>query len=541
MLLSTAHHTPIGIQALPVELLSRIFVQGSALDDPYSESPFLLKPDQDYYPTAFSNLQVTVSHVCRHWRQVALRTQSLWKTLHFRERAHIERAKAYIARCSLSTTYSFDILVDTVSKEDHTGGITLYTEELRNIFQLIIPLVDRWRAFHLKICDNDCKAIAREFLGACGPAPHLETLQLYHFEDYRTTQRLYMATYRPPVVVFNNTLPRLKNVSLIGVNLPWDQSPYLQNLRHLELALHLDSVRPPYEWWDRMLRLSPDLKNLYLRYSGPKLPSAESSLTWRNVDDKIHLIELEELSLIDLDPDYLCDLVQRLVVPAVSKLTLNLPEQDFSPFIDLLSNSTPNHPDGCAVDGSSTFDVNRSDFAPIPPPMFPANVQFNLWRVKDMCIRGLECDEVTWARFVHHLQGLETLEMDFSRVSLDFWKSLIDEKPLSAQFPFGGNHTATDCTQLLPNLRTFKVSGVCGKELRRGICRRYEAYSQGRAALVRWVVRWSEQCRGRDLDLDDLVDSGIRICGEYVTVGTIDWEDDTGDDTDIEDVDTDCD
>ncbi|KAJ7793755.1 hypothetical protein B0H14DRAFT_2925597 [Mycena olivaceomarginata] len=67
----------------------------------------------------------------------------------------------------------------------------------------------------------------------------LQTLQLYHFEDYRTTQNLYIAIHRPPVVIFDNVLPALKNVSLIGA-------------------------------WDAILRRSPRLRRLRLHYSGPR-------------------------------------------------------------------------------------------------------------------------------------------------------------------------------------------------------------------------------------------------------------------------------
>jgi hypothetical protein len=41
-----------------------------------------------------------VSHVCKHWREVALRMSCLWTSLHFREPAHIPRAEAFLARAA---------------------------------------------------------------------------------------------------------------------------------------------------------------------------------------------------------------------------------------------------------------------------------------------------------------------------------------------------------------------------------------------------------------------------------------------------------
>lgn len=338
-------HRPTGIHALPVELLTRIIILGAEDDYPYAHSPFLLKPDQNYYAVPSTQFQLTASHVCQHWRSVALRTPSLWTTLCFRELSHIPRAEAYLARCSRNPNRRLDILVDTVAPQDHIPGVTICLDELAIIFSLIMPHVSYWRAFHLKIRDNDCKLLARKNLGGSGPAPNLETLQLYHFEDFRTPQNLYIATYRPPVRIFSNSLPELRNVSLIGVNLPWEQSPYLINLHTLELALHSDSIRPPYKYWDRMLRHSPNIQRLLLHYSGPRKEDGTEDLAWTTLDDGkgkgkedecILLESLWELSLTDLDPDYLCLVLRRLVMPNVKKLSLDLPDQDFTPFVELI-------------------------------------------------------------------------------------------------------------------------------------------------------------------------------------------------------------
>jgi hypothetical protein len=111
----------VPVHTLPVELLTRIFILGAGYDYVYAESPFLLRPDEDLCPLSTSDFQLLVSHVCRHWRQVALRISCLWTSLHFREPAHIRRAQAFLARCS-SAPHLLDILVDTVSLEDHIPG-----------------------------------------------------------------------------------------------------------------------------------------------------------------------------------------------------------------------------------------------------------------------------------------------------------------------------------------------------------------------------------------------------------------------------------
>ena len=495
---------PTGIYSLPVELLTRIFVLGSASDYPYTDSPFLLKPDQEYEPPISSNYQVVVSHVSRYWRQVALRTHSLWTTLHFRETCHISRAETYLARCLPSSAYLLDILVDTIAEEDHIPGITLYANEIKTIFQIIIPHVSRWRAFHLKICDNRCKSQARQFLNTCGPAPNLETLQLYHFEDYRTSQRLYLATYKPPVVVFSNSLPRLKNVSLIGVNLPWADSPYLVNLHHLELALHLDNIRPPYKWWDRMLRLSPDLKRLSLHYSGPRKATGDPTFVWpTDTEDKIQLDSLWELCLTDLDSDYLCNLFQHLILPAVKTISLDLPEQNFTPFIEMIGQS-------------SSFNC------PIP----------SLAILDTLTIHALDCSLDSWRTLLRGLKGLKFFDVDFTRVGSKFWDVFTDGDIVLQEEGSIHDGDNSDADMLLPSLEVFKIAGISGKDITCAI-RRRRKFLEGKLLPERWIVKWNERRRNKDAELDSLVDEGCCVSnGTRVTVETFDKEDEEVEDVD---------
>jgi hypothetical protein len=446
---------PAGIHSLPVELLTRIFILGAGYDYPYADSPFLLKPDHECYAIPSSNFQLLVSHVSQRWRQIALSTSSLWTTLHFREPNHLPRAKAYLARCSASATHLLDILVDTVSIADHIPGVNLCREEFNPVFDIIVPHVKRWRSFHLKVCDNDCKVKARQQLSTCGPAPYLETLQLYHFEDYRTVQNLYLATYRPPVMVFDNTLPRLRNVSLIGVNLPWSRSPYLIHLHCLELALHSDNIRPPYEYWDKMLRGSPELQRLSLHYSGPRVADGDPITVWPSAKEKIYLPSLAELSLTDLDPDYLCLLMERLVLPSVERLRLNLPDQDFTPFIELAAGVV--EPDVALNDGNGTTPSNgtTSTITPTTPttttgPQVTSSLSLTspttststspttsttlgclthlpfpaVRKLSTLVVTALECSIDSWRALLRAVEDLQVLEMDFGRVGDGFYQVL---------------------------------------------------------------------------------------------------------------------
>ncbi|KAJ7625353.1 hypothetical protein DFH06DRAFT_1104137 [Mycena polygramma] len=455
---------PTGVYSLPVELLSRIFVLGAA--DQALDSPFLLRPDEDHCPTAsVTEFQLLVSHVCVHWRAVALRTSCLWTSLHFREPAHIARAEAFLARAAANQ--SLDILVDTVSVDDHIPGVTLSRDEMRAIFALIVPHVSRWRAFHLKVRANECKLIARQALSTCGPAPRLETLQLYHFEDYRTAQNLYLATYRAPVVIFDNVLPALKNVSLIGVNLPWAHAPYLQHLHALELALHPDNIRPPYDAWDAMLRRSPRLRRLRLHYSGPRAADEPST--------RICVPALEELSLTDLDPDHLARLLPTLELPRLSTLALDLPEQDFTGVVEMIA--------GVVAAPAST--AHRLMSSPAPPLPIAA--------LHTLRITALECAPAALATLLRALAALCVLELDFGRVRNPnaICDVLLESVPLPQERGAEAEtetDTACECEEsrrvpVLPRLEEARLFGLTGERVR---------------ALMAFRARFAEGCRCTD-------------------------------------------
>ncbi|CAL1712489.1 unnamed protein product [Somion occarium] len=419
------------IFTLPVELISRIFTIG--VEE---------QPEPEKLPPATHTFEVLVSHVCRHWRDVALHTPGLWTNIHFRTIAHMTRAKEYLVR---SHHHLLNIDVDTTSEEEHQPGYTLFREEFDKVFNIVVPHIDRWLSLSLKVRDLECKAGARRVLNTCGPAPHLQHLQLWHIEDWGTAERLYTAIGPPPVVVFDGKLPSLRSISLIGVNLPWINSPFLQNLTSIELALHSDEVRIPYDLWYRMLAQSPHLLKLSLHYSGPRL-GPSGGVDWS--EEKIHLPSLKELSLTDMDnPEYVMKLFRLMSAPDVRVLRLEAPvDQDFTPFLEYLADppsdeSESSHPQS-PEPLSTTSDVDdtyrsptfespssvSSPSSPFPPsrstqrkpgPVFPL--------LESLTIGALECSPRSWHTFLQRSHKLERLDLDLSRMHKSLFDALFSE------------------------------------------------------------------------------------------------------------------
>ena len=374
--------------------------------------------------------------------------------------------------------------------------------------------------------------------------------------------------------VFSNDMPRLKNVSLIGVNLPWEKSPYLYDgrLKKLELSLHADKVRPSYEWWERMLRGcgarmmdiasskvvdqrqedTCTLEDLALHYSGPKVGEGAERYLWKSVDDgrscprgplrrKICMPRLERLSLTDLGLDYLCKILEALVLPALKRLELDLPEQDFTKFVDMLGDtaaSLPTDDDSPTPPGSpvshSGGESSASSTAAPDSDIFPKIVSGTtasesdgaardapilalkhvnaertfpeLRKLVHLTISALECSENSWRAFLRALTGLKALEVDFARVNDDLWNVLMERDATS---PAGKASLANP--KLLPLLESFQMSGLDGEKVAQMVRWRSKPLDCGRFAVRKWLVRWSERMRGRDRFLDEIIERGVPI------------------------------
>ncbi|TFK85738.1 hypothetical protein K466DRAFT_587857 [Polyporus arcularius HHB13444] len=407
------------IHLLPVELLTRIFHLGVDSD-----------PLPDDRPPEHRPFEVLVSHVCRHWRHIALHTPHLWTTVHFRLKSHIDRGRAYLSR---NARLPIDIYVDTCAEDTakHRKDL-IFRDSFMPTFDVVLPHIDRWREFHLKVADLECKGSARKVLNTCGPAPLLRTLQLWHVQNWESPERLFGAIGPPPVVVFGGHLPRLKNIILQGVNLPWTSSPFLSNLTAIEYALHSDDVRMPWEQWRNMLVSSPNLERLCLHYSGPRAKSSGGSppdgIEWWGADppapddvippgvqlppaaDPVLLPRLQEIQLHDLDSDYLIALFRTLDAPHLRALHLELDteDQDFTPFVQYLvapplalvkSRHHHHHANGDAHEGPSSLHRNASR------PKFP--------HLKSLTVSALTCSLESWRALLESAPELTRLEADF--------------------------------------------------------------------------------------------------------------------------------
>ncbi|TFK40561.1 hypothetical protein BDQ12DRAFT_647608 [Crucibulum laeve] len=296
--------------------------------------------------------QVLASHVCKHWREVALNAPQLWTSLNFLEGKPFEKSRTYIERAK---GMPLDIYINATIPEsmdaedhpdhpnyvppegdehcedpthDHTPIMPFFShQEVEMIFDIIIPHVAQWRSFEISATLYNIMHALLQRLSKAGPAPLLETFQLYHYEECDDYGVFEPAELGESFKIFDGQAPKLEQVALWGVHLNWDASlSILRGLYDLELAYHAKNVRPSWETFTTMLKNNPELRVLSLCMSGPAGEGTDEE--WGR--DPLEIPSVKELVLCYHEPEYAVALVQHLDLPNLQALTLDYDEQDYN-------------------------------------------------------------------------------------------------------------------------------------------------------------------------------------------------------------------
>lgn len=409
--------------------------------------------------------QVLTSHVCSNWREVALKTPSLWTTLTFTEGSPFEKSRTWIER---SRGLPLDLFIDCTIPEDEASSVNsdqesgvnedrpivreethgrgylrehsgcdhppppLSLPDLSVILDIVIPHVDQWRQLEVTCSVFDYMHLLLTRLEQCPAAPRLEILQLYHYsncEDYEVFNPPELST---KFFIFNGEAPALRDVSLWGVHLDWDRSlSLLSGLQDFELAYHAKNVRPSWATFAQILYSSPDLRTLTLCLSGPA--DDGENVPWDS--EALSVPSLKELVLCYHEVKYAIALVRKLSVPNVYTLTLDYDEEDCTEFVRCLTSP---------MRGSS-----RSLLAGL----------------EHLKIAGLPCADKAIDLVFEQLVGLKTLNLNCSREDEEkYFDRLLKSSSGSAGLKI-----------YCPNLETITTSGIEGFQMKAFVAARKAA------------------------------------------------------------------
>ncbi|KAH9965174.1 hypothetical protein BC827DRAFT_833967 [Russula dissimulans] len=229
------------IARLPPEILSCVFAFHAINRPPLGYDPLYYYNDRDspnpgrdhdddhihnydhLYPSLPSDLSptrfgwITVTHVCRHWRQVALSNPNLWRTIVFdlgAEWAEEMLARSKAAPISYHRSLSFQ---PRIPRRKTLDDEVVLREHLSHIRQLTLS--------------GDADFLAPALRALTTPAPNLESLELL-WHGLRSRQSCVLL----PSDIFSHQAPKLRHIALVGCSIPWDSSVF-RDLTHLDVRL----------------------------------------------------------------------------------------------------------------------------------------------------------------------------------------------------------------------------------------------------------------------------------------------------------------
>ncbi|KAH7885048.1 hypothetical protein F5I97DRAFT_1928465 [Phlebopus sp. FC_14] len=378
--------------------------------------------------------QVVVSHVCRHWRNVALSTPSLWTQINVLciERPPFERVSTLLER---SKSLPLDIRIDWEPPDDafptdDEPPRSFSEDDLKALLALLIPHVPRWGSIWVDVASYDhmftfLSAVSDPSVPA---APRLEALQLYHHEDSEE----FVAFPRPSMskhfVLFGGSAPRLKSIALWGVHVDWNQSWITSgsHLLDLELAYHTEDVRPLWTAFNKILRGAPNLETLSLCLSGP----SGNPPQWSDRARCYLVLGFHSSS-------YTVGLLRKLYTPVLKSLTLDFDAEDYTDLVTQLV-------------GPATV-----------PNLFPHEQPRSLLSgLEHLKISGLPCGSSSVKILYGELKNLKALNLSLTYLDPAFLHLL--SPPPQGDI-------------LLPALKTLSATGAVGDAIRQLVQQRKEA------------------------------------------------------------------
>ncbi|KAJ3763672.1 hypothetical protein EV360DRAFT_33014 [Lentinula raphanica] len=401
--------------------------------------------------------QVLVSHVCRHFREVAIESPLLWTTIHYHAGTSLSMAKSWLER---SKGHPLQIEIDchgpddeededdeeeesqsNSENEDATAKSKHLTkDQISELMDILIPAVNRWQIFSVQANYYESIHLILERFSKCSSAPLLEVLELYHYEDCEEFEHFSPPELSTKFTIFGGDAPKLKSVALWGVHIDWDTClTLLSDLHDLELAYHANDVRPSFQTFSSIITGSPELETLSLCLSGP----SGSASDWG--DTPIDVSSVKSLTLCHHEAAYVEALLPLLHLPNVTELYLDYDSEDYSEFALLLSKP------------------------------LPGRTKSILAGLDHLKLGGFPSNRRARQSMLEQLVNLKSIRLDCAGDEVEFFERLMELKSTPSE------NGTTQSVVFCPHLTTLMVSGIEGPTMIKFV----EARKKGGAPLVK--------------------------------------------------------
>lgn len=320
---------------LPSEILSDIFLLTQEYPDFPTDAPY----------TFASDFALTVSHVCRFWRQTAIHTQKLWTFIQITHRrpdypAITRLCLARSGNLPLDITIwwspaATEIQLSHQDEDDElnalwTRAVSKYRPVLLDHLEILLGQIARWRAFQFVLDDwSTIQSDVSWFVGFT--APNLRALCLSYYHVLSHGEPPHWEPVGAPVgpVFAHDGTPPISDCIIDGMQLGL-ACVSDRYLTRLVLREQTDNLSPSFQDIITILDHSPNIRTLHIHvYWHSDNPPLD-------LTKRIHLPSLEQLLLQNVQPVFANALLKQIVVPNIRILELGLEDEFFNDFIDTL-------------------------------------------------------------------------------------------------------------------------------------------------------------------------------------------------------------
>ncbi len=240
-----------------------------------------------------------ITHVCHHWRMVAILNQDFWSYVPLQARRKSRVPNPFLARAGdkpLKVSLS-------VGELDDTFAVAM--QDIRDIIPRTTSLV----VYFNNSSDPDCVEEGLECFS--WPARNLRSLILKSAVRY--------SSYAIGYDFFGRVLPCLQRLSLDwGIPFDWDDACFVPTLTHVDLSMY---NAPTFPDVIEAIRGLPLLQAFSHKHRGTDFPEAASDIPPHHSDAPVRMDHLQKFRLV-AHPHIVAGLCLSLVFPPNAEITL---------------------------------------------------------------------------------------------------------------------------------------------------------------------------------------------------------------------------
>ncbi|TCD71959.1 Delta(24)-sterol C-methyltransferase [Steccherinum ochraceum] len=295
---------------LPPEILGHVFACYAETMQDYDQS----RSGQTRYYS-----WILVTHVCHHWRQVALNTPSLWGDI-------------FISRIPPSPT----LLQEVIHRSKHTPlrvHAVIVSQNTVDAFRLVVPEFDRVEKLRLSIVQHYFQTLSDQLPLIM---PHLRTLDIRCLPTHSSSLQAISAGI--PIFFNQCTLPSLRVMKLASCYLDWKTMALAPSLTRLEVEHPIGVSKASFEDILCALEKSPALEHLSLCHALPfftgcvshgyatmRMPRMKTLKLWSEAPSSarfLGLLDIPAFTRISLSFPSLSDADMQIVVQSLKSRQL---------------------------------------------------------------------------------------------------------------------------------------------------------------------------------------------------------------------------